>query len=264
MKLYKILKMRGNHGVSVFPPEEQELPDPDALAGDPWAHNFRILRGLGFTDQQAGKALRAWAYHARYTLRQGPAGVRRFVEHCVRETTQQAVPPPSIGWGLVVLVAVLVAMALGLVLWVYLDQEINIIFGTHPWAYVMIYNERLWQGEILNVGSEQRGYYESGALFGGVVADHAYGSSGVGGKDWLWFKPGSMTLQGRRLIFYHVYWLTGFYVEFLGVLTRLNVSLFKLQEWGHDPYLPRGPWSRPGGRWGQEDYEGCWQEFFWL
>ena len=264
MKLYKLLKMVGDHGVSVFPPEAQELPDPPELAGDPWADNFRKLRFLGFTDYQAGHALKAWAYHAKHDLHQGAAGIRRFVELCVRESAAQQVPPQPIVWGLILLVAVIVAVALGLFLWVYLDKELNVTFGSHEWAYVMSYEERLWIGEILFVSAKQEGVYERGPCFGDVVSSQDRGRSKVGGRDWIWFKKWSVVLKGRRIIFYHVYNFTGFYLRFLGVLTNLGAGRYRLREGGYDGHKPTGLWLRPGGRWGTPKYEGCWGEWWWL
>lgn len=263
MKLYKILKMVGDKGVSVFPPEEQEFPESAYFVPWEWNQNFAVLRALGFTDAQAGKALKCWEWTARYTLGQGPEGCRLFVKRCLHEISGSPPTVPFEFWPIVMLFAAIAATALALYLWVTLDKELNYTFGAHEWAYLMSYQERLWQGEVLTVGSKQIAYYERGALFGNVVSSHDRGSSSVGGRDWIWFLPGLMVLEGRRLIFYHVYRFSGFYVRFLGVMTKVGAGLYKLREGGEDRYKPYGPWSRPGGRWGTADYEGCWQPDWW-
>lgn len=264
MKLYKIIKMVGDHGVSVFPPEGQELPEASYFVPYEWNANFRRLRVLGLTDIQAGQALKAWEWHARYTLKLGAEGTRAFVRRCVGEAPPHVIPPPPIFWSAIIAIAVIVAVALGLYLWVFLDQELNVTFGAHKWAYVMSYQERLWRGEILNVGAKQMGYYEQSPLFGDVVASHDRSFGGVFRHDWIWFKPGSMVLEGRRIIFYHIYRFSGFFVHFCGVMTKVGVGIYKLLEGGNDPFKPTGIWSRPGGRWGTPEYEGCWGEWWWL
>ncbi|MBA7713260.1 hypothetical protein ES703_122260 [subsurface metagenome] len=264
MLLYKILKMVGDHGVSVFPPEEQELPPIEVTAGEPMSDIINRIILKGYTNYDARLAVQAWAYTAKYDLNQAARGVRVFCEMCAAEIPLKHPPVEPITWGLITLVAVIAAVALGLYLWVTLDQELNVTFGSHPWAYVMMYQERLWQGEILNVGYRQMGYYEQGALFGAVVQSHDRGSSRVGGTDWIWFKPGSMVLEGRRILFYHVYRFSGFYLYFCGVMTKVGTGLYKLREGGRDTFKTRGPWSRPGGRMFTPEYEGCWGEWWWL
>ncbi len=264
MKLYKIIKMVGDHGVSVFPPEEKELPEPVDLAGEPIAELIRKIMVKGYTQHEAYWAIQAWAYHAKYDLHQAAAGVRVFCELCAAEIPAKGVPPEPITWSIIIGVAVIAAVVLGLYLWVTLDKELNVTFGTHPWAYLMSYQERVWQGEILGVGYKQIGYYERSLLIVPNASSHDVGSSRVGGRDWFWFWPGGLVFEGRRILFYHFYRITGFYVEFCGVMTHVGAGLYKLREGGDDPFKPWGPWTRPGGRWGTPEYEGCWLEFWWL
>lgn len=264
MKLYKILKMVGNRGVSVFPPETQVLPPVEQTAGEPMLDIIRKVVGKGYTEHEAYMAIQAWAYHAKYDLNQAAAGIRTFCDMCAREIQFKEVPPEPITWTIIIGVAVLAAVALGLYVWAVLDQEKNVTFGSHPWAYLMKYNERLWLGEILNVGSEQRGYYEQSISFDVPMSSHERGRARVGGRDWFWFWPGGIVLEGRRIVFYHFYQIFGFYVEFCGVLTRLSPTLLKLRDGGNDPFKPYGPWSRPGGRIFTPEYEGCWVEWWWL
>lgn len=264
MKLYKIRSLKADHGVSVFPPEEQELPPPEEAMAEPIRDLINNLMLYGYTEGQAYKILSAWAYHAKYDLNQTARGVRVYCEMCIQQLPKPVPTVPPVWHALALLVAVAAAAALGLYLWVTLDKEIGVSFGSHPWAYLMSYQERLWQGEILNVGTRQMGYYEKSAEIRGTVLQHARGTSKVGGRDWIWFVLGSLVLEGRRILFYHVYMISGFYVEFCGVMTNVGVGLYRLREGGDDRFKPWGPWSRPGGRWGQETYEGCWQQFWWL
>lgn len=264
MKLYKVIRLVGDHGVSVFPPDDKELPESDELAGDPWADNFRRLRLLGFTDYQAGHALKAWAYHAKYELHQGAAGIRRFVEQCVAETARQQVPPQPIVWGLVALVALIVAVALGLYVWVYLDKKLGVTFGAHKWAYVMTYQESLWQAEVLFVSAGQEGVYEKCGDLGPVLDEHRRNAAYIDRKlDRVWFNR-RLRLAGRRLLFFHEYRWIYWDVYFCGVLTHLSSRRYRLREGNYDPYKPRGRWLRPGGNFGAPDYEGCWGPWWWL
>lgn len=264
MKLYKIIQVRADHGVSIFPPEEQEFPESQAFVPWEWNQNFAVLRTLGFTDAQAGKALKAWEWTARYTLRQGPEGCRLFVRRCLHEISGAPPTVPFEFWPVVILFAAIAATALALYLWVYLDQELGLTFDGHEWAYVMSYQERLWQGEILFVSAKQEGVYERGGPFGAVILSHDRGYGYRGAYDWIWLKPGGIVLQGRRLLFYHVYRIHGFYVRFCGVLTHLGAGRYRLREGGSDRYKPRGLWLRPGGDMFTPEYQGCWQEFWWL
>lgn len=264
MKLYKIIRMVGDYGVSVFPPEEKELPPVEETAGEPMTDLIQKIVAKGYTEHEAYWAVQAWAYHARYDLNQAARGVRIFCEMTAKQIPFKEIPAEPITWGIIIGVAVIAAVALGLYAWVVLDQELNVTFGSHPWAYLMTYQERVWQGEILNVGYKQEGYYEQSVPLDVPVSDYDRGSSRVGGRDWFWFWPGGVVLEGRRIIFYHFYRLTGFNVEFCGVLTNIGSRLYKLREGGDDPFKPRGSWSRPGGRWGTPEYEGCWGEWWWL
>lgn len=264
MKLFKILNVVGNRGVSVFPPEDQDMPPAEDMMEEPIGRLVRQIVTKGYTAQEAHLAIQAWAYHAKYDLNQAPRGVRTFCEMCVREIPVKGFPAPPVFWGAVVAVAVLAAVALGLYVWVALDQEYNVRFGTHPWAYLLSYNERLWQGEILNVGYRQEGLYEQGPSFGSVLQRQQRGASRVRGVDWFWFRPGALVLEGRKVIFYHVYQITGFKVSFCGVMSKFGYRLYKLRSGGYDRYKPRGPWTRPGGRFGTPEYQGSWVRWWWL
>lgn len=264
MKLYKLLRLRGDHGVSVFPPEDKELPVPEELAGEPWSENFRKLRGLGYTDKQIGWMLSAWAYHAKYHLNQAEQGIRFFVNRCVAETYAHKMPPEPLFWGIVLGIAVIVAVGLGLYAWAVLDQEKGLTWLGHRWAYLMSYDERFWQAEIRFVAANQQGVYERGGAFGSVVWTHDRNVGGKERKDWIWLRSWRVVLKGRKLIFYHVYHFTGFYVHYCGLLTHLSSERYKLKQGGSDPFKPTGRWVRPGGFWGTPEYKGCWQEWWWL
>lgn len=264
MKLYKILAVLGHHAVSVFPPEEQELPESEEMAGEPITRLIRQIMVKGYTNHEARLAIEAWAYHAKYDLNQAARGVRVYCEMCA---AQIPLKPPIAApwfWGVVLAVAAIVAVALGLYVWAVLDPDYNVNFGTHPWAYLMMYEEHLWQGENFTVGWRQRGYYELGGDFGLSVDRVDRNVGGERRKDWIELRPGSLWLEGRKPILYHVYRFTGFRCYFCGVLTEVARGLYKIREGGGDPYKPRGPWSRPGTRWGTPDYEGCWQRWWWL
>lgn len=264
MRLYKILNVVGDHGTSVFPPVDVEVPEDPELAGFSWRQPVLDLQMKGYLGRDALRM--AWAFyaHSRWHLHQSVAASQAFAEQCVAQI--ESMPPPAhpVAWGTVIATAIVVAVVLGLYAWAVLDQEFNVRFGTHEWAYLMSYEERMWQGEILNVGFRQRGYYERGGEFGGIIESVDRNRGGIRRNDWIAIKPGWLVLGGRRLVFYHEYRIAGFFVYFCGVMTNIGSGLYKLKEGGFDPYKPRGPWSRPGGRWGTPDYEGAWQEFWWL
>lgn len=264
MKLFKILNVAGNYGVSVFPPEDVERPPPEELAGEPMGDLVRKIMLKGYTEHEAYMAVQAWAYHAKFDLLQAARGVRVFCETCVARIPLKALPAEPLAWGPIILVAVAAAIFLGLYYWPLLERQYNLRFGTHPWAYLMSYEERLWQAEILNVGSKQFGYYEQGGDLGGVAVGHDRGVGGRKFKDWFWIAAGSLVLEGRHPILYHVYAITGFYVHFCGVGTHIGSGLYKLREGGDDPFKPWGIWSRPGGRIGTPEYSGCWVKWWWL
>lgn len=264
MKLYKILNVLGDHGVSVFPSEELELPPVEYSAGEPMTDLIRQIIMRGYTEHEAYLMVQAWAYHAKTDLHQLARGVRVFCEMCVERIPVRMPPAEPLTWMFIVTAAVAAAIALGLYLWVTLDQEINVRFGDHEWAYLMSYKERLWQGEIFVVGLKQRGIYEQGGDLGAVIVDHERNVGYVGRRDWIWLKPGAVVLEGRKVVFYHVYRLKGFWVYFCGLASEFASGLYRLREGGRDPYKPTGPWSRPGARWGRPEYEGCWREWWWF
>lgn len=264
MKLYKLIKLVGDRGISVFPKEGMDLPEPVDLAGEPMRVLINQLQLYGYTEEQARWIISAWAYAAKENLNQGPRGVRVFCEMCLRQLPKPIPPAPPPYWILAALVACIAAVALGLYIWVTLDQEKNITFGGHRWAYIMSYEERLWQAEILNVGTKQMAYYEREGEFGEVVLRHDRDVGGARFRDVILLKPGRVWLAGRRYIFYYEYRFTVFFVHYCGLLTHLGYGLYKLRLGGDDPYKPVGPWSRPGGRWGTPPYAGCWQDWWWF
>lgn len=264
MLLYKIVRLAGDHGVSVFPPEDRELEPAEDLAGEPMQDLIDKLIIYGYSPVTARHIINAWAYHAKYDLNQLPRGVRVFCEMCMK---QMAVPirQPGPGfWEYVIQIAVAAALILALYLWVTLDVDENMIFPGHKWAYVMKYQERLWQGEIMWVSAGQEGIYERGADLGDVLVEHRRRDIHI--DRWLdtMLFYGRLRLEGRRLIFYHEYRWIFFNVFFCGGLSNLGHGRYRLREGGNDPYKPRGLWLRPGGDWGTPEYEGCWQEFWWL
>jgi len=266
VKLYKILNVVGDRGISVFPPAEQVLPTVTESAGEPLSELIRKIVQKGYTYEEAYHALQAWSYHAKHDLHQFAAGVRFYCEYCVRELPLKipTIPPEPVLWGVVLLVAVIAAVALALYVWAVLGQELNIRFGTHDWAYLMSYQERFWSGEILNVGHMQEGVYEQGFLFRDPVVRHTRGEPGMPRRDWIWFKPGDVTLEGRRPILYHVYRVSGFYLFFCGVMSKFGHKTYKLRKGGNDPFKPTGPWMRPGEMMDMPDYRGCWVPWWWF
>lgn len=270
MMLYKIVRLVGDHGVSVFPAEGKSPPPDQDLSADLQQFFIFQITAKGYSSYEAKMALEAWAAHARSiwpVLAPPPEiarGVKVFTEMCIRDLPMKGLPPAPPLWGIVIGVAVIVAAALGLYLWVTLDKKLGVTFGSHKWSYVMRYEERLWQGEILNVGYKQLGYYEQGGELWSGTYEHRRREAYIG--RWLdrmlFFRR--FVLAGRRLIFFHEYRWIYWDVFFCGVLTNIGNRLYKLREGGSDPYKPRGPWSRPGGRMFTPEYEGCWQEFWWL
>ncbi|GAJ08475.1 unnamed protein product, partial [marine sediment metagenome] len=209
-------------------------------------------------------AIRAWAYHARVDLHQGAVGVRVFCERCAAEIPFKAYPAQPVAWGVILLVAAIVAAALALYVWAVLDQEFNVPFGTHPWAYLMVYEEHLWQGEIFVTGAARTGVYELGGDFGLSIDEIARNVGHEPRIDWIGLKPGAVWLEGRHPILYHFYQFTGFKCYYCGMLRNFGVGLYKLREGGQDPYLRWSFWVRPGTRWGTPGYEGCWKKWWWF
>ncbi len=264
MKLYKIIKLIGDHGVSVFPPADQELPESEELAGEPMTELIQKIMFKGYTNHEARLALTTWAYHAKFDLNQAARGVRVYCEMCVSQIPMKAMPAEPITWGIIFGVAVIAAVALGLYVWAALDQEFNVYFGAHEWAYLMTYEQQLWQGEVFAVSSKQEGVYEQGTFLGEEIQSIDRNLSGELRADWIWLKPGGLVLEGRKPILYHVYRFTSFKVYFCGLMEHWFSDFYRLREGGDDPYKPVGVWTRPGGRHYQDTYEGCWGEWFWL
>ena len=264
MKLYKIRAVLCDHAVSVFPAEEQELPPPEDLAGEPITRLIKEITLKGYTAHEARLAITAWAYHAKYDLHQGAVGVRVFCEQCARQIPLKDYPAEPIAWGLILLVAAIVAVALGLYVWAVLDPDINVMLGTHPWAYLLAYREQIWQGEIFVVSAEQRGVYERGGDLGISIESITRNVGARYRYDYISLISGRIVLKGRKPILYHVYRIKGFKVYFCGVLTEFATGLYRLREGGDDPYKPTGIWTRPGGRWGTPEYAGCWKKWWWF
>lgn len=264
MKLYKLISIKGDRGVSVFPERDDPMPPPEDLMADPISDMVRQIQMKGYTGKEAYLAIQAWAWHAKHDLLQGARGVRIFCEQCVREIPTKGIPAEPIAWGLIIVIAVIVAVALGLYLWVVLDRDMNFTFGSHEWAYIMRYQESLWQSEIKAVSDKQVGYYEKGGPFGAVVGGETLNLGGEFGRDYVALKPGGIYLTGRRLIFYHDYQFRGFFMRFLGYTINIGMGLYRLKSEYSDKYKPRGFWRRPGGPWGTPEYEGCWKEWWWL
>ncbi|MBA7699635.1 hypothetical protein ES703_108334 [subsurface metagenome] len=172
--------------------------------------------------------------------------------------------PPDPPHFFAALVALAAAVTLALVLWVYLDKEFGLTFMAHEWAYVMLYEENLWQGEIIYVTPEQTAVYEQGGEFGPLLQMQTRNSHYLERPlDGFWFWE-QFKISGRKLLFWHEYQWTYWEVYFCGVLTRIAPNRLKLRYPGEDPFQPFGPWWRPGGFWGTPEYEGCWQELWWL
>ncbi|MBA7702896.1 hypothetical protein ES703_111674 [subsurface metagenome] len=238
MKLYKVLSVLANHGVSVFPPEDEPIESPVDLGITPWGQMFRQLTLYGFSEAQAGHALAAWVHYGKFDLNLPMWRVQIYVQRIVNDICGQPRPAPADWWIMVVAVAVVAAVALGLYVWAVLDQEYNLKFGTHDWAYLGTYKEKLWMMEILNVGTKQEGVYERGPLFWHYMASHDRNVGGRARRDWIWIEPGRMVLEGRRVVFYHVYQILGFYCYWCGLMTRFASRLYKLNR-------DRRPSSKP-------------------
>lgn len=264
MILYKIVRMVGNHGVSVFPTEETVMPPAEQIMGEPVLDHVRKLVFLGYSEHDAYWIVQAWAYTAKYELNQDARGIRVFMEMCLKKAPIHVEFPPDPRWHFAALVALVAAVALALVLWVYFDKEYGLTFAGHPWAYVMRYGENLWQAEILYVTPEQTPVYEIGGDFGPVLMWHDRNATFLKRPLDILGLGGRLVLRGRRLLFWHEYQWTWFEAFFCGVLTHITAERYQLREHGHDPYKPVGPWWRPGGLWGTPEYAGCWQEFWWL
>lgn len=286
MKLYKIENVLGHRGISVFAPDVdpglveagmhdvplavvlarygEKIFPPHELPAEPIARMIKTIVAKGYTKHEAFLAIEAWARHARMDLNQGAVGVRVYCEKCAAEIPLKQYPAQPVVWGVILAVAVIAAVALALYVWVVLDQEFNVPFGTHEWAYLMTYQEHLWQGEILNVGSKQEAYYELGGDFGLSIDRIDRNVGAEPRRDWIELKTTHVFLEGRHPILYHVYRFTGFRCYFCGVMTKVGTRLYRLREGGSDPYKPTGPWSRPGTRWGTPNYDGCWKRWWWF
>lgn len=264
MKLYKIYRMIGDHSTSMFPPSKTEVPAPEQLAGEPMMDLIRKLMLYGYTEQQARYIIQAWAAHAKFDLNQAARGVRVYCEMNMSQLPHPEAMAAVSFWPIVLTAASVAAVAAGLFLWVKLGVEQNAVFGGHPWAYVISYEERLWLAEILFVSLRGQAIYETyGDPLGSmVILDRRVRYVGYW-LDQMWFY-GSVVHEGRPTIFYHRYTWQLWEVSFCGVLTSMSPGLYRLREGGHDRFKPPGLWYRPGGRMGTPEYEGCWLPWWWL
>lgn len=264
MILYKIVRVVFNHGVSVFPTEETVMPPAEQIMGEPVLDHVRKLVFLGYAEKDAYWIVQAWAYTAKHELNQDARGIRVFMEMCLRRAPVLVEFPPEPKLQFAMAVGIAVAVALALVLWVYLDKEFGVVSMAHEWAYVMRYGDCLWQGEILYVTPQQTPVYEIGGEFGTVLQGHERNLHYLERPLDVFYFLGSLVLKGRRLLFWHEYQMGYWDVSFCGVLTHITAERYRLRERGEDPYKPVGPWWRPGGLWGTPEYQGCWQEWWWL
>lgn len=264
MILYKIIRLVGDHGTSVFPVEDQQLEPAEDLAGEPMQDLINIIIGYGYPPDTARHIINAWAHHAKYDLHQLPRGVRVFCEMCIQQLKVPIQQPGPGFWEYVIQIAVIAAVVLALYLWVTLDKDIGVTFGSHPWAYAMKYEERLWQGEVLFVSAGQEGVYEQGGELWSGSYEHRRDEAYIDRKlDRLLFYR-RFVLSGRKLVFFHEYRWIYWDVYFCGVLTKISDRRYRLREPGYDPYKPRGRWLRPGGDMFTPEYEGAWQKWWWL
>lgn len=264
MKLYKILRLTYDKGVSVFPAETQSMPDPADMAGEPITDLVDQIVARGYTRAEGYAAIQGWAYHAKFDLNQGARGVRVFCEMCVGEMKESVPPGQPMMWSYVIAAAIIAAVALGLYLWITLDEDRNVISEGHQYAYLMTYDEYLYTAEILNVGLLQEGVYEQCYHITPTVIDFRRNVWHVPRMDWMYFAYPGVVLRGRRLVFYHIYRIHFLELFYCGLLANFGNGTYKLLSGGQDRYKPRGIWQRPGDRWGIGDYQGCWKEFWWL
>jgi len=264
MKLYKICRMIGDHSTSMFAPTTTEVPTPEVMAGEPMMDLIRKLMIYGYTEQQAYYIIQAWAAHAKFDLNQAARGVRVYCEMNMSQLPHPEAIAAVSFWPIVLAVAAVVVVGAGLYLWVELGVEQDVIFSGHPWAYVMTYEEKLWQGEVYHVFPDGRAVYEKWPVPLGsmVILDRRVRYVGYY-LDQMWFY-GALVHEGRPTIFYHRFPWTLWEVCYCGVLESMSYGMYRLREGGRDRFLPPGPWYRPGGRIGTPEYEGCWKDWWWL
>lgn len=264
MKLYKILRLTYDKGVSFFPAETEELPTIVEIAGEPYSDLIRKIQMFGYPEDEARRAIQVWAYHAKHDLHQRAEGVRFYCEFCIRELRIAYVPPPPAVWPMIIAVAVLAAVALGLYTWVVLGQDNNVITEGHPHAYFMTYEEEMYAAEVWNVGLRQEGVYEKCAMLLPTVTSHQRNVWHVLRMDWIYFAYPGIVIEGRRRVFYHVYRIHFLELFYCGLLTNYGLGMYKLLPGGQDRWKPRGPWIREGTRYCTYGYEGCWGDFWWM
>lgn len=264
MKLYKILRLTYDKGVSVFPAETESLPTVESIAGEPMHDLINQIVARGYAPADAYLAVQGWAYHAKFDLNQGARGVRVFCEMCIRELPLRGVPVEPMTWSYIMAVAIIAAVALGLYLWITLDEDSNVIAEGHPHAYIMTYDDYIYATEILNVGLRQEGVYEQCVNFTPTIIDFRRNVWHVPGLDWMYFAYPGIVLRGRRLVFYHIYRIHFLELSYCGLLTNFGGGLYKLLPGGHDRFKPLGIWERPGDRYCTAGYTGCWGEFWWF
>lgn len=264
MKLYKILRLTYDKGVSFFPAETEELPTIESMAGEPMSDLIHEIVFRGYSEHDARLAVQGWAYHAKFDLNQGARGVRVFCGMCVRELGYPVVPVPSITWPIIIGAAVLAAVALGLYTWVVLGVDNNVITEGHPHAYFMTYEEEMYAAEVWNVGLRQEGVYEKCAMLLPTVTSFRRDVWHVPGMDWIYFAYPGIVIEGRRRVFWHVYRIHFLELFYCGLLTNYGRGMYKLLPGGQDRWKPRGPWIREGTRYCTYGYAGCWGDFWWM
>lgn len=265
MRLYKLVRLTGDYSVSIFAPKKIEVEPLERIAGEPLGHWIALLKLMGYTAEEARELLVALAHHAKYDLNQTARGVRVYIDMILRKMWEASQPPHSIMWApLILALAAFAAIAAAVWLWMELDSDGWRVSLAHPWAYVMRYNGRLWQAEILAVGPKERGVYELGPEFGEVlVSERRNLPTALGSLDeWGFFT--SFLMEGRPIVFWHrSVWIL-WDVFFCGMCYEVGRNIYMLKEGGRDPYLPAGPWFRPGDRWGTPGYKGCWKPWWWV
>jgi len=264
MKLFKLVRLVGDHSKSMFEPEFYKPPSIEVMAGEPMTDLINRLVFWGYTPYQAQMCIQAWAAHAKFDLNQAPRGVRVYCEMCMSSMPKPGEFAPQYFWPIVIAIAAIAAVGLALYLWVELDTEMFAHFGAHPWAYVATYQQRMYIAEIISVGPRGTPTYEIGASLGNVIAWHEWGASYV--DRWLDRLHFYMALkhEGRPTIFYHRFLWHHWDGAYLGLMYPIGPRLYRLKGNPGDPYAPGELWYRPGGRMYTPQYEGCWKDWWWL
>lgn len=267
MKLFKILSVQGSTTRSIFPPKPVELPEVPEWAGlDPWQELIRRLMLRGYTFEQAGWILQAWAYHAKADLNQLSRGVITYCQMMERNLPMPPTGPGVSFWPLVLLAAAVAAIGVAVYLWEDPEEDENYRRPGHPWVYLMSYNERLWQAEIKRVTGRGIGLYDRGGEYGDVLVAHDRNVPGSERGTDLFNFSGALVSEGRPLVFWHRFYWHAWVVFYCGLLDQVRPDIYVLREGGRDPYRQPNGWIRPGDQWGTLGYEGAWRGlgFWWM